>query len=101
MTVFQKDVTVWSQLRRFCSWLDIIPDLQGIKYPTSLLQIFVKRVQTGLLSVNGKPINKQSINKYLRSTNQNFASVEADDPRHNHMGEIDFRLVQKLASYQK
>ena len=77
------------------------PDLQGIKYHIPLLQIFTKRVRAGLLSAHVKPSNKLSVEQYLRSIGQIFASLETNDPHHNCMGKLDFRLGRQLASYQK
>ena len=57
-TAFKKDATAWRQLRRFCNWLQISPDLKDIEDPISFLQIFAKRVRSGLLSAQGQPIKK-------------------------------------------
>ena len=51
--------------------------------------------------MQGKTIKKQSVEQYLRSIGQIFASVGTNDPCHNRMGKLDFWLVRQLASYQK
>ena len=100
-TVFKKDVNAWRQWRRFCSWLQIAPDLKGKEDPVIFLHIFAERVRAGLLSVQGQPIKKEYVEQYLRSIGQIFASVGAKDLCHNRMGRLGFRLGRQLASYQK
>ena len=98
-TVFKKDATAWRQWRRFCSWPQISPDLKDIEDTIPFLQIFAKRACAGLLSAQGKNIKKQSVEQYLCLIGQIFASVGADDPRHNQVGKIDFRMGHHMASY--
>ena len=100
-TVFNKDFTAWRQWQRLCSLMQTPPDLKDIEDPIPFLQIFFERVRSGLLSAQGQPIKKRSVEQYLRSIGQIFASVGANNPRHNHMGKLYFRLVRLLASYQK
>ena len=101
VTFFKKDSTAWRQWRRFCSWLKISPNLKDIEDPIPFLQIFAKHVCAGLLSAQGQPIKKRSVEQYLRSIGQIFSSVGADNPRQNLVGKLDFRLGSQLASYQK
>ena len=65
------------------------------------LKIFAHKVRTGVLLANHKPIHKRSMEQYIRSVGQIFATVGAPDPRLNNMGAIDFRLGQQFATYKK
>ena len=91
-TFFNKDDTTWSQWRRFCSWMKIAPNLKYIEDPIPFLQIFAKRDHAGLLSAQWQSIKKRLVYQYLRSIGQIFASVGANNPRHNRMGKLNFRL---------
>ena len=62
-TVFKKDAISWRQLWRFYIWLHIAPDLKGIEDPIPFLQIFTKRIRSGLLSLQGNPIKKLSVDQ--------------------------------------
>ena len=53
------------------------------------------------MSAQGKPIKKRSVKKYLHLIGQIFASVGANNPRHNGMGKLNFWMVRQLSSYQK
>ena len=68
-------------------------------FPFSIF--FSERVRSRLLSAQGQPIKKRSVEQYLRSISQIFASVGTDYPRHNRVGKIDLCLGRHLASYQK
>ena len=74
------------------------PDLKDIEDPIPFLQIFAKRIRAGLMSTQGQPIKKQSVEQYFRSIGQIFASVGADNPGHNQVEKIDFCLGRQLAS---
>ena len=100
-TVFDKYAITWRQWQRFCSWLLIAPDPKDIEDPIPFLQVFVERVRAVLLYAQGKHIKKRSFEQYLRSIRQTFASVGSNDPRHNCMGKLDFRMGGHLVSYQK
>ena len=100
-TVFKKDAIAWRQWRPLCSWLQISTGLEGIKYPIPHLHIFAERVCGGLLSAQELTIKKRLVKQYLRSIRQMFASVGADDPRHNRMGKLDFCMGCQLAYYHK
>ena len=60
-TVFQKDSTAWRQCRKFCKWLEIPADLQGIGDPIPFLQIFAERIHAVLLKDIKTPIKKRSV----------------------------------------
>ena len=77
------------------------PDLKDIEEPIPFLQIFAKRIRAGLLSAQGQPIKKQSVEQYFRSIGQIFASVEANNPQRNRVGKLDFCLGLHMVSYQK
>ena len=79
----------------------VVFDLKDIEDSIPIFQIFSERVHAGLLSASGQPTKKQLVKQYLRSIGQIFASVGSNDPQHNLMGELDFRLGHQLASYQK
>ena len=67
-------------------------DISGIKNPVLFLNIFLERVQTGVLNSKGNPIQKRSVEKYLRSVRQIFAVVGTTDPRLNTVVGLNFRL---------
>ena len=100
-TVFKKDATVWHQWPRFCSWLKITPNLEGIEDPIPFLQIFPVHVRAGLISNQRHTIKKRLVEKFLRSIGKIFASVGSDNPRHICIRKLNFRLGHQLASYQK
>ena len=62
---------------------------------------FPKRVCSELLFAKRKPTSKRLVKQYLLSIGQVFASVGADDPHHNRMGKLDFRLGRQMESYKK
>ena len=82
-TVFNKDATAWHQWRRFCSWLQIAPDLEGIEDPIPFLHVFDEHVRAGLLSAQGQPIKNRLVDQYLRYMSQILASMGSDNPCHN------------------
>jgi hypothetical protein len=63
--------------------------------------MFAHRVRTGQLAADGRPVRKRTVEQYLRSVAQIFASVGARDPRHDHLGHTDFRLARQFRSYDK
>ena len=78
-----------------------LSDLKDIEYPITFLQFLAERIRSVLLSTQGKPIKKRSIEQYLRLIGQIFASMEGIDPCHNRMEKLDFWLGRHLESYQK
>ena len=98
---FNEDATAWHQWRRFCIWFQITPNLKYIEDPIPCLQIFSERVCACLLSAQGQPIKKRLVKKYLRLIGQIFASVGSNNPLHNRMGKLNFRMGRQLASCQK
>ena len=54
-----KDTTAFLQWDSFCQWLQIPPDLHGIKDPVQFLQIFSHKLHTVFLVVKIKAIQKQ------------------------------------------
>jgi hypothetical protein len=63
--------------------------------------MFAHRVRTGQLAADGRPVRKRTVEQYLRSVAQIFASVGAPDPRHNSIGQTDFRLSRQFRAYDK
>ena len=59
------------------------------------------RVGYGLLYAQRKIINKRLVEQYLYSIGQIFASVGANNPRHNRIGKLDFRMGRQLEYYKK
>ena len=96
-----KETIACQKRDRFCRWLQIPPDLHGIKDPVPLLQIFSHKVRTGVLAVNNKVIQKISVEQYICSVGQIFAAVGDPDPQFNRVGSIHFRLDRQLAAYKR
>ena len=69
--------------------------------PNSLPPNFSESVRSRLLYVQENPIKKQSAEQYLCSIGKIFSSVGTDNPRHKHMGKLDFCLGCHLTSYRK
>jgi hypothetical protein len=63
--------------------------------------MFAHQVRTGHLAANGRPVRKRTVEQYLRSVAQIFASVGAPDPCHNALGKTDFRLYRQFRTYDK
>ena len=81
--------------------MQISPDLKDIEDPIPFLHFFPERARAVIMSVQGQPIKKQSVEQYLCSIGQIFASVGANDPLHNRMGKINFWMGLHLESYHK
>ena len=96
-----KNKTVWKQLDAFCAWICILTDLQGILKPIPFLQIFSRNVPTGILAAKHKPIQKRSVEKYIRSVGKIFEALRFPDPKINAVGAIDFCLGQQFVNYKK
>jgi hypothetical protein len=95
------DRTNWRQWCAFCLNPPLDPSLDGVQDPIPLLQMFAHQVRIGQLAANGRPVHKRTVEQYLRSVAQIFASVGAPDPRHNGLGKTDFRLYRQLRTYNK
>jgi hypothetical protein len=63
--------------------------------------MFAREVRTGHLAADGRPVRKRTVEQYLRSVAQIFASVGAPDPRHDASGTTDFRLSRQFRTYDK
>ena len=63
-----------------------------IKDPVRFLNIFAEWVRTGLLAAKGIPIQKRSVDQYLRSVGKIFIAVGITYPRLNTLGGLDFSL---------
>ena len=100
-TVFQKYPTACHQCHKFCKWLDIPDNFQGIGDTIPFLQIFSENVHNRLMAAKKIPIKKRSVEQYLPSNGKIFSAVGANDPRYNKLGNIDFRLGQQLTTYAK
>jgi hypothetical protein len=95
------DRTNWRQWCAFCLNLRLDPSLAGVQDPIPLLQMFAHQVCTGQLAADGRPVRKQTMEQYLCSVAQIFASVGAPDPRHNALGKTGFRLYRQFRTYDK
>ena len=100
-TVYKKDSTAWRQWRKFCKWMGIPADLQGIRDNIPFLKIFSERVIAGLLGASRIPIKKRSVEQYLCYIEQIFAAVGDSKPWHNKLGQLEFRTGQQLSTYAK
>ena len=81
--------------------MQIDPEIEGIEEPIPFLQISAERVGYVLLYTQWTPIEKRLVEQYLCSISKIFSSVGANNPHHNSMGKLDFRLGCHLESYQK
>ena len=90
--------TVWA---RFCGTLGLPSDLEGVRDPIPLLQIFGHRVRSGEYAIHGAGIRKRSVEQYLRSVGQVFAGMEAHDIKPDALGKTDYRLGRQLRSYTR
>ena len=74
-------ITAWGKWNAFTSWLGVAADLSDVSDPIPILQIFAYRVRSGVLAAKCQPIKKRSVEQYLHSVGQIFASMGAQDPR--------------------
>ena len=58
-------------------------------------------MRADLLAASGTPIKNRSVEQYLRSIRQIFSAVRENNPRHNKLVNLNFRLVHQLATYAK
>ena len=96
-----KDTMSWCQWDSFCCWLQITPNLWGIKLFVPFLHIFSHKVHTWVLSVKLKTIQKQSVEQYIRSVCQILAAVGSPDPLLNTVGSINFCLGRQIVAYRR
>jgi len=76
----------WAVWARFCGTLGLQADLEDVQDPIPLLQIFAHRVRTGEYAIHGARVRKRSVEQYLRSMGQAFASMGAKDIRLDSLG---------------
>ena len=77
------------------------PFLPDFHDPVPVLQVFTTRLRRGQIAPRQNPIRARSVEDYLRTVGQEFASMGAPDPRIILQGNIDFRLQRQLAYYTK
>jgi hypothetical protein len=94
----------WIEWSAFCVSLQQDPLLLHLADKIKILQVFAHRVRVGTLARNtgNKPVRSRTVEDYLRSVGQGFASVGAPDPRHQVGTNLtDFRLYRQLRYYAK
>eukprot|EP00957_Ditylum_brightwellii_P053752 4072035-Ditylum_brightwellii.AAC.1 len=69
--------------------------------PIPIMQLFAKRVRSDVLAANRCPVKKDTVAGYLRAIGQIHASMGANDPRLDHVGNLNFCLTRQLAAYRK
>ena len=89
------------QWERFCAEIGLDPLLQNIADPVPFLQFFAHRVRTGRCASRGKQVQKRAVEHYVRAVGQTIALLGPNDPCRNAIGDIDFRFVRQLRSYQR
>ena len=85
----------------FCRAHNIDTFLEIVQDPVPFLQIFTRRVRSGLLARNGEPVRSRTAEAYLQEVGQTFANVGIGDPYLNKHGSIDHRLQQQLRGWTK
>ena len=65
------------------------------------LQIFTRRVRSGLLAHNGEPVRSRTAEAYLRAVGQTFANVGIEDPCLNKHESIGHSLQRQLQGWTK
>eukprot|EP00957_Ditylum_brightwellii_P045896 3481234-Ditylum_brightwellii.AAC.1 len=93
--------TVWRQWAIFCLWLGISTNISTMADPIPIMQLFAKRVHSGVLVANSRPVKTDTVAGYLCAIGQIHASVGANDPRLDQEGNLDFCLTCQLAAYRK
>ena len=86
------DKTAWGKWTKFTTWLGVRADLSDVRYPVPILQFFSHRVRADLLVERGLHIQNHSVNQYLLSVGQIFASVGAIDQRMDTLVNVNFWL---------
>ena len=84
--------TAWGKYTDFNVWLGVWANLSDIQDQFPILKNFPHQVHTGLLEARGRHIQKESVEKYIRSAEQIFFSVEAIKPRMDMLGNVNFRI---------
>ena len=65
------------------------------------LKIFAEWVCVGILAAGSAAIRKVTIEGYLHDVAQIFSAVGTTDPQLDHLGCINFFLVQKISAYSQ
>ena len=76
-------------------------NLVVIRDPFPFLQVFTDLVRAVVLSANRLPIQKRSVEQYLRSVGGIFVAVGTRNPRFDTFGRVNFRLFRNLAVYTR
>ena len=92
---------MWDVWSSFCHELGVNPLLNDTDDPVPLLQVYARRLRTGVLSPSKSKIRKRSVEGYLRNVGQTLQALGSLDPRQSKDGKTDFRLQRQLASYQR
>ena len=72
----------------FCREHNINTFLDKVRDPVPFLQMFTRRVRSGLLAHNGEPVRSRTAESYLRAVGQTFANVGIDDPASTSTGAL-------------
>ena len=75
--------------------------LDKVQDPVPFIQIYTRRIRSGLLAHNGEPVRSRTAEAYLRVVGQTFANVGIGYPRLNKHRSIDHRLQQQLRGWTK
>ena len=62
--------------------------LNKVRDPVPFLQIFIRRVRSGLLAHNMELVRSRTAEAYLRAVGQTFANVGIDDPASTSTGAL-------------
>ena len=92
---------MWDVWTTYCHHLGVDPLLSDTPDPVPILQVYARRLRTGVLSPSKSKIRKRSVEAYLRNVGQTLQALGSTDPRQDAHGKTDFRLQRQLASYQK
>ena len=95
------DNNMWHRWCAYCESLGLDSLLSNISDPVPIVQVFARRLRSGVLAPRGEQIRHKSVEGYLRAVGQTFAAVGAPDPRQTWQGNIDFRIQRQLAHYKK
>ena len=89
---------IWETYR---SKTHLEPLFLNIKGPIPYLENFSQRLQDGWLAPSGRQIRSATVSDYLTSVGQRFANMDADNPRLNKYGKLDFWLARQKCSLKK
>ena len=81
--------------------MGIDPLLQAVENKVQHLQVFLRRVRTGVLSATKTPVKSRSAEDYLRSVAQTFLALDKPDPRLDRDHNIHFNLRRMMSAYKK